>query len=103
VHVHGDAWNALAHGRKRWVLFPPESAFYSTTSATEFFSKELPSICAKCTAAPSSDGCPLQLTQEAGDLLFVPREWGHAVLNILPSVGVAAEFDSAYSRSGEMK
>lgn len=47
--------------------------------------------------------CPLQVTQEAGDLLFVPREWGHAVLNVQPSVGVAIEFDSVWSRSGDMQ
>ena len=29
VHFHGDAWNALAHGRKRWLLLPPAEARYS--------------------------------------------------------------------------
>ena len=29
MHFHGDAWNALAHGRKRWLLLPPAEALYS--------------------------------------------------------------------------
>jgi oxalate decarboxylase/phosphoglucose isomerase-like protein (cupin superfamily) len=31
--------------------------------------------------------------QEAGDALYVPQHWGHAVYNTAPSVGVAYEFD----------
>ena len=102
VHVHGDAWNALAHGRKRWVLFPPEQARYSTIPAGEFYGAVLPELCRECAEHPGAH-CPLQVTQEEGDILFVPREWGHAVLNVQPSVGVAAEFDSVWSRSGDMQ
>ena len=29
VHFHGDAWNALAYGAKRWFLFPPAEARFS--------------------------------------------------------------------------
>ena len=29
MHFHGDAWNALAHGRKLWLLLPPAEALYS--------------------------------------------------------------------------
>ena len=34
----------------------------------------------------------LQCRQESGDVLFVPEAWGHAVLNVGESVGVASEF-----------
>jgi hypothetical protein len=34
-------------------------------------------------------------TQEAGDVIYVPHGWGHAVLNVETSVGVAVEFSSA--------
>jgi hypothetical protein len=33
-----------------------------------------------------------QILQEEGDLVFVPEGWGHAVLNLEPSIAVAAEF-----------
>ncbi|EGB02224.1 expressed protein, partial [Aureococcus anophagefferens] len=37
--------------------------------------------------APGARTC----VQRAGDVLFVPNNWGHAVLNLRTSVGVAAE------------
>ena len=36
-----------------------------------------------------------QQVQEAGDVLFVPSGWGHAVLNIEPSAAVAVELQLA--------
>ena len=35
----------------------------------------------------------LQCVQEAGDVVFVPFWWGHAVLNREPSIGVAMEME----------
>ena len=35
----------------------------------------------------------LTCTQEAGDVVYVPRLWGHAVLNLQLSVGAAVEFE----------
>ena len=34
--------------------------------------------------------------QRAGDILYVPAGWGHAVVNEEPSVGVAVEFVDAF-------
>ena len=36
MHFHGDAWNALAHGRKRWLLLPPAEALYSAQPISEW-------------------------------------------------------------------
>lgn len=36
---------------------------------------------------------PLRCTQEAGDVLFLPPLWAHAVLNLAESVGYAAELE----------
>lgn len=35
---------------------------------------------------------PLTCVQDAGDLLVLPDLWGHATLNLEPSVGLAREF-----------
>jgi hypothetical protein len=35
---------------------------------------------------------PLECTQNAGDVMFVPTLWGHATLNTMQSIGVAHEF-----------
>ena len=100
LHFHGDAFNALAHGRKRWWLFPPDAANYSITPASEWVRRVLPELCRRCEhhELPSRE-CPLVITQRAGDVLFVPRDWAHAVLNVQPSVGFAVEWDSPHSRS----
>jgi hypothetical protein len=37
------------------------------------------------------DGGVLECTQEAGDVMFVPHSWGHAVVNLVETVGVAGE------------
>jgi hypothetical protein len=79
-HFHTHALNTLAYGEKRWFLFPPSEAFYSTKPALEFARSD-----PRAAAA-------LQVTQRAGDVLYVPSLWGHATLNLRQSVGVAHEF-----------
>ena len=56
---------------------PPAQATYATAPAFFAFREE----------APGARTC----VQRAGDVLFVPNNWGHAVLNLRTSVGVAAE------------
>ena len=83
-HFHNHAWNGLAYGRKRWFLWPPSVAFYSSTPILTFLREEYQDL------PPSAR--PLEVTQEAGDLLFVPNGWGHGVLNLQESIGLAEEF-----------
>ena len=88
MHVHTDAINALAFGAKKWFLLPPDQAEYSIIPPSEWTSVS--------DAVPPgvAGGRPLMCTQQAGDLLYVPRAWGHATLNLQQSVGVAIEFNN---------
>lgn len=45
------------------------------------------------TAPATSEQLGLQCMQEAGDIIYIPRLWGHAVLNVQESVGFAIEFE----------
>ena len=104
VHAHGAAWNVLVHGRKRWFLFPPHTPplFAAVLRAggllepqfgrpaLEWFRTEYPIL-------RSSPIAPLEVIQEPGDIVWVPERWGHAVLNLEPSVGFAMEI--GFSRS----
>jgi hypothetical protein len=100
LHFHGDAYNVLAHGRKRWWLFAPDAGNYSVTPAHTWVQREMSDLCRRCErGGVHAWQCPLTFTQEAGDLLFVPRDWAHATLNLAPSVGYATEFDSPHSRA----
>ena len=83
-HAHRDAFNALIFGRKRWFLLPPDRSLYSTTPVATWLAS----------AAALPEGA-LQCVQEAGDVVFVPRGWAHAVLNLRTSVGVAVEASGA--------
>ena len=84
LHYHADAINVLAHGTKHWYLQPPIDAEYHTTPAFDWHSQQLSSY-------PDMHK-PIECTQQAGDLIFVPQGWGHATLNWQESVGVAVEF-----------
>ena len=80
VHFHGHAVNTLSYGQKKWFLFPPSDAFYSTQTALTFAMND--------TRAENAITC----TQNAGDIMFVPALWGHGTLNLKQSIGVAHEF-----------
>ena len=34
---------------------------------------------------------PLELEQREGEVLYIPHQWGHAVLNLEPVIGVAQQ------------
>ena len=92
MHFHGDAYNVLAHGLKAWYLLPPAQAQYSTVPALAYVQQ----LQAGLQAGGQAE--PLQCLQEPGDLIYVPRGWGHAVLNLNTSVGWAADFATAHRR-----
>ena len=82
---HQQTWNALVAGRKRWMLYPPNASFYSELHPLEWVRRgrhlgtdDLPP--------------PLECEQRAGDVLFVPRLWGHGTINLGETVGVAMPF-----------
>jgi hypothetical protein len=88
--VHKDAVNVLSAGRKAWWLLPPAAACYSTEPIAEWLAAG-----AGAGGAPGA-ACSLALaktcSQRAGDALFVPAGWAHAVLNTATAIGVALEF-----------
>eukprot|EP01083_Nonionella_stella_P302677 1044642_1 len=85
-HFHGPVFNALVMGKKEWIIFPPRKAFQMKQTALQFFcyhenlSKEKKETLMYYT-----------ITQNVGDVVFIPSEWAHAVLNVEPSIAVAIE------------
>eukprot|EP01059_Diplonema_ambulator_P036148 TRINITY_DN8895_c0_g3_i1.p1 TRINITY_DN8895_c0_g3~~TRINITY_DN8895_c0_g3_i1.p1 ORF type:complete len:584 (+),score=145.03 TRINITY_DN8895_c0_g3_i1:1479-3230(+) len=80
-HLHQDAVNGVCFGQKEWLIWPPAATFLSTVPAHEFYKP-----------IPAWAGSPIKATQLAGDLLYIPEGWGHAVLNVGPTLGVATEY-----------
>ena len=112
AHWHTDAVNALVSGAKRWLLWGPRDAPYSRVPAAEAYprwealrQRRRGRVAA---AADPSDGddetwgiggsgdgplpTPLACTQQPGDVMYVPRGWGHLVWNERPSAGYARHF-----------
>lgn len=88
LHYHLAAVNMLVFGAKQWFLIPPHAARYARKPIAEWVKSDL--------AVLEEQGVPvLRCVQRAGQALFVPRRWAHAVLNLQDSVGVAQEFSLA--------
>eukprot|EP00041_Stephanoeca_diplocostata_P035313 m.1240966 g.1240966 ORF g.1240966 m.1240966 type:complete len:638 (+) comp24673_c3_seq1:246-2159(+) len=84
-HYHNAAANALVYGHKHWFLFPPSTAFFNLTHIRQWTTDGLPQF-----EDPSSS--MLRCAQQSGDVVVIPDNWGHAVLNEQDSIAVAIEF-----------
>ena len=88
-HFHNSAVNALVHGKKRWWLSPPEDAFFTLKHVKTWVDEDLPSV---RTRADEGHRRLLECDQVGGEVIFVPDQWGHAVINLKDSIAVAFEF-----------
>ncbi|CAE8617030.1 unnamed protein product [Polarella glacialis] len=101
--VHTDplgtsAWNAVSHGVKRWVLFEPHvpkrivkgrdvKKKGEDTEAIMYFDFLLPRLKKANPEVRVYEGL-----QNPGDIIFVPGDWWHGVLNLEDCVAVTANF-----------
>ena len=73
LHVHADAVNMVVSGEKRWYIQTPQKTMYSRKPVKEWVEQEVPRL--------DEEYKPLECTQKAGDIVYVPMDWGHAILN----------------------
>merc|ERR1712150_441498 len=100
--------NTLLVGQKRWVLFPPQVPKHvakgkylvqkdEDDEAIHYFMTILPRIKRKAQESKLSEYanfCCFEFTQYAGETVFVPNGWWHAMLNLTETVGVTQNFCS---------
>ena len=89
-HFHRSAWNLLVYGRKRWFIFPPKYAFYTKKHVWDWWKSRYSSGRGKDNE--SGKEWAWECVQYPGDMIVLPDMWGHAVINLQESVGVASEF-----------
>ena len=105
IAVHVDplatyAWNALVSGKKRWALFPPTELSGLVKSdlkpkgigldgeSVTWFQKMYPKTKTFEWRSVQKKPPPLDVVQNAGEIMYVPDGWWHAVLNLTHTVAV---------------
>eukprot|EP01087_Luapelamoeba_hula_P020468 TRINITY_DN698_c0_g1_i3.p1 TRINITY_DN698_c0_g1~~TRINITY_DN698_c0_g1_i3.p1 ORF type:complete len:697 (-),score=118.00 TRINITY_DN698_c0_g1_i3:17-2107(-) len=97
-----SAWNALLSGRKRWALYPPGiyppgldwdqddngKWDYTGEDPVKWYLHHYPAA----STNPNIYLRPIECIQEAGDLIYVPSNWWHAVFNIEEAIAVTQNF-----------
>ena len=100
LHRHDSAINILSEGRKRWLMFPPTKknnalvarlhADWNTSDETKIVEWE-----AKFRSKLVRDAdFVFDFVQEANQLLWIPENWYHAVINLTDSRGIVFSFAS---------
>jgi hypothetical protein len=84
MHFHGATTNSVLVGAKLWVVVPPSCAVFCTVPAMRWLTER---------AATDLASCPniFVFVQLAGDVVILPRHWGHAVVNLQDTIAVAYE------------
>ncbi|KAF9436077.1 hypothetical protein BGZ76_004895 [Entomortierella beljakovae] len=88
-----SAWNAVITGSKKWIMFPPHilppgSEVTSPVSLMEWFSNFYAST--QLPDDPSER--PLEGICREGEIMFVPRGWWHAVVNLEDCIAVTQNY-----------
>ena len=104
-----SAWNTLIHGVKRWCLFPPHVSKSvvkgrklilsgEDDEAIHYFTTILPRMKRRAAASGGKGDYAnfecYEFTQYAGETVFVPHGWWHAVLNVTHTVGITQNYCS---------
>lgn len=72
-HIHADAVNAAVSGVKKWFVYTPAKTVYSRKTIKRWVEEDLDGL--------EELERPLECVQRKGDVVYVPLDWGHAVLN----------------------
>lgn len=83
LHVHADAINLVVHGEKKWFVYPPLQSLYSRKHISRWLVEDYVHM--------NDDEKPIECTQRAGDIIYVPFDWSHAVINTEQTFGYALE------------
>lgn len=120
-HSHGPTWLGLVHGLKKWYIYPPGTGppadYFNQTgivsSVGAWVSDILPSMLdlpvapmldlEGATGAVNQQGYrPIEYTQRAGEILYVPAGWVHQTINIGESIAFGAQTVQSAEEKGRL-
>ncbi|XP_058686425.1 2-oxoglutarate and iron-dependent oxygenase JMJD4 isoform X2 [Poecile atricapillus] len=86
----GSCWSANVCGRKRWLLYPPgEERFLTDIHGNLPFDLTAPEFRDPRIYPRSGRArAPLEIIQEAGEIVFVPSGWHHQVHNLEDTISI---------------
>lgn len=82
------SWSANICGRKKWLLYPPgQEDFLRDTHGNLPYDVTSTELQDRGLYPHSEEACqPLEIIQEAGEIIFVPSGWHHQVYNLVRTV-----------------
>lgn len=90
-HVHGPGFSECLHGRKHWVLYPPQRkppGYHKDQSSRQWMEYVYPHL--------PNDEKPLECTLLPGDVLYFPDQWWHATINLSPYTAFVSTFTTEH-------
>lgn len=84
------SWSANICGRKKWLLYPPgQEEFLRDCHGNLAYDVTALVLQDKGLYAQFEEACqPLEIIQEAGEIIFVPSGWHHQVYNLVSNNGL---------------
>ncbi|CAE8701872.1 unnamed protein product [Polarella glacialis] len=86
-HDHRAAFETVAYGWKRWFLYPSDTVTLGGSmgeyAIDDWLRVVYPTL--------GADRAPLECVLGPGDLIYVPEEWRHAVMNLADTVAVSTQ------------
>ncbi|XP_053739117.1 2-oxoglutarate and iron-dependent oxygenase JMJD4 isoform X2 [Synchiropus splendidus] len=84
------SWSANICGRKKWLLYPPgQEDFLRDTHGNLAYDVTSAELRDKSLFPRSDEACqPLEIIQEAGEIIFVPSGWHHQVYNLEDTISI---------------
>ena len=87
-HIHGPGFSESIHGRKHWILYPPDRPppYHKDQSSRQWME----------TAYFVANPPPMECTLNPGDLIYFPDQWWHATINLDPYTVFISSFTTEH-------
>ena len=81
-HTHGPGFSEALHGRKHWVMYPPEKrpTYDSDYASRHWMENHYMDLVEE--GAEREDELPWECTLNPGDMVYFPDGWHHATINL---------------------